>query len=380
MHRHSIIAGLACALAASTALTANAQTAFNRIASFEVVDNMPDGADVSRETSAEIIAATADGMTLVYSDSPLGAVGFVDITDPANPAASGLVEVDGEPTSVAVADGSVLVGINTSESYTEPTGRIDAIDIATRAVAGSCDLGGQPDSIAVAPDGSFVAIAIENERDEDLNDGVIPQLPAGNLTIVGLTANGLDCASLRVVELAGLAEVAPDDPEPEFVAINGQNEIAVTLQENNHVVIVDGGSGEIVAHWSAGAVDLVDVDTEEEGAITFGGSLEGVVREPDAIKWVDDERLITANEGDYEGGSRGFTIFAKDGTVLYESGLELEYAVARAGHYPEERSGNKGAEPEGVEVGVFGDDRYLFVATERAGLIGVYLDAGDTPT
>ena len=36
---------------------------FNRIASFQVVANMDEGADRSRETSAEIISATADGMT-----------------------------------------------------------------------------------------------------------------------------------------------------------------------------------------------------------------------------------------------------------------------------------------------------------------------------
>ena len=27
-------------------------------------------------------------------------------------------------------------------------------------------------------------------------------------------------------------------PEPEFVAINGENEIVVTLQENNHMVVL----------------------------------------------------------------------------------------------------------------------------------------------
>jgi hypothetical protein len=36
------------------------------------------------------------------------------------------------------------------------------------------------------------------------------------------------------------------------------------------------------------------------------------------VQWLDDDRLVTANEGDYEGGSRGFTIFSKRGEVLYE--------------------------------------------------------------
>ena len=64
---------------------------FNRIASFPVVANMASGEDLSRESSAEIIAATADGMTLVYTDSPLGVIGLIDITDPASPAPLGVV-------------------------------------------------------------------------------------------------------------------------------------------------------------------------------------------------------------------------------------------------------------------------------------------------
>lgn len=59
---------------------------FNRIASFQVADNLPE----AEETSAEIIAATADGITLVYTDSPGASIGFIDITDPKNPAPLGV--------------------------------------------------------------------------------------------------------------------------------------------------------------------------------------------------------------------------------------------------------------------------------------------------
>lgn len=76
------IACLTSALALTTG-QAMADMNFNRIASFPVVKNMAEGADTTRETSPEIIAATADGMTLVYTDSPLGVIGMVDITDPA---------------------------------------------------------------------------------------------------------------------------------------------------------------------------------------------------------------------------------------------------------------------------------------------------------
>ena len=357
------------------ALTAGSVAAqemnFNRIASFPVVTNMADGEDTSRETSPEIIAATADGMTLVYTDSPLEALGRVDISDPANPAPLGNIALPGEPTSVAVIGETAYVAINTSESYTQPSGRFLAIDIASGETVASCDLPGQPDSVAKSGDGAFLAVAIENERDEDLNDGVIPQLPAGSLVLVNAPSGGLDCDSLAVVDLTGLAEVAPSDPEPEYVDINSLGEIVVTLQENNHLVVVSA-EGEVISHFSAGAVDLEGIDIEEEGALDFTSSQPGRVREPDSVKWIDDQHFATANEGDYEGGSRGWTIFNKDGTVIYESGPSFEHAMIQIGHYPEERSGNKGVEPEAINFAVFDDTPMVFVGSERGSIIGVY--------
>lgn len=353
--------------------------AFNRIASWPVSQNLPEGADPSSETSAEIIAASDDGMTIVYSDSPLKVIGFVDITDPAAPKGTGTVDVGGEPTSVAVHANAVLAAVNTSESYTAPSGKLLSISLSDRTIGVTCDLGGQPDSIAISPDGSLIAVAIENERDEDLDDGKLPQLPAGNLTLYKATDGVPSCDDKTVVDLTGLAEVAPSDPEPEFVAFNSDGHVAVTLQENNHIAIVDGATGTVVAHFSAGTVDLEGVDTKEDGAITPTGSLSAVKREPDAVKWLGNDRLVTANEGDYEGGSRGFTIFATDGSVLYESGASFEQEVIRAGHYPDERSENKGAEPEGLEVGTFEGADYIFVLSERGSAVGVYRDTGEAP-
>ncbi|SEA18513.1 esterase-like activity of phytase family protein [Rubrimonas cliftonensis] len=368
---------LTAALMCGAAMTQAHAEAFNRIASFPVNLNLPEGAEALTETSAEIIDVTADGMTLIYTDSPLGVVGMVDISDPANPQPRGAIMVDGEPTGVAVVGQTAFAGVNTSESYVAPSGYLAVIDVATGALTKSCDLSGQPDSVAAAKDGSFLAVAVENERDEDLNDGEIPQLPAGHVAIVPLTGGAPDCAAMVLADVTGLSAIAPSDPEPEFVDINGLGEIVVTLQENNHLVVLDR-TGAVLSHFSAGAVDLENVDTEEEGALTFDGALQAVAREPDSVKWLDDDRFVTANEGDYNGGSRGFTIWSKTGEVLYDSGLSFEYAVAQAGHYPEERSGNKGAEPEGLEVDVFNGATHIFVMSERGSLIGVYAD-GETP-
>ncbi|WP_424832054.1 esterase-like activity of phytase family protein [Ruegeria sp.] len=361
---------------ALTAGQAAAEMNFNRIASFPVVKNMAEGADPTRETSPEIIAATAGGKTLVYTDSPLGVIGMVDITDPANPAPLGAMDVGGEPTSVGIVGATAFVGVNTSESYTAPSGKLISVDIAGKAETGACDLGGQPDSVAIAPDGSFVAVAIENERDEDLNDGIIPQLPAGSLALVPLKDGALDCSGMKMASVTGLAEVAPTDPEPEFVDINGLGETVITLQENNHIAVVDK-DGTVISHFSAGAVDLEGIDaTDERGALIFTESQPGRLREPDAVKWIDDNHFATANEGDYEGGSRGWTIFHKDGTVVYENGTDFEKAIIQIGHYPDKRSDSKGVEPESVTAATFGGTPMIFVGAERASVVGVY-DATD---
>ncbi len=357
---------------AMTAGLAHAEMNFNRIASFPTTMNMAEGEDRSAETSAEIIAATADGMTLVYTDSPLGTLGRIDITDAANPKPLGNIALPGEPTSVAIVGTTAYAGVNTSESYTAPSGQLDAIDVATGETLASCDLGGQPDSIAASKDGKFIAVAIENERDEDLNDGLIPQLPAGNLVLVNTTDAGLDCSSMKMVDLTGLAEIAGSDPEPEYVSINDLGETVITLQENNHMVVVSA-AGEVISHFSAGSVDLEGIDaTDERGALIFTESQAGRLREPDAVTWIDDTHFATANEGDYNGGSRGWTIFNKNGDVVYESGTDFEKAIIEIGHYPDKRSDAKGVEPESVTFGEFNGTPYVFVGAERASVVGVY--------
>ncbi|MEK1890917.1 MAG: esterase-like activity of phytase family protein [Phyllobacterium sp.] len=377
-NRKSLYLGLCGALLASVALPAAADPLFNRIASFPVADNLPHDADKSKPTSAEIITVSGDGKTLIYSDSPYGSIGFIDITDPAKPQAGGLIKVEGEPTSVAALNGKVFAAVNTSKDKVNPSGRLDIIDIASRKVLSSCDLGGQPDSVAISPDQTFAAIVIENERDEEVNDGAIPQLPSGNLKVLALKDGSPDCAAMKTVELTGLSEIAPEDAEPEFVSINKDNQIAVTLQENNHIAIVDAATGKIVHHFPAGAVDLDKIDVKNDGALKFDGSMKGVLREPDTIKWLDNDRFVITNEGDYKGGSRSFTVFSKDGKLLYESGPSLEWKMAEAGHYPDKRN-KKGVELEGAEVGKFGETNYLFVASERASLVGVYKDTGTDP-
>lgn len=347
---------------------------FNRVSTFLVCSQLEPNCNIDTETSAEIAYTNKDGSVLVYTNSPAETLGFVDIADVAAPKGSGEVKLGGEPTSVTVKDNLALVAVNTSKDYVDVGGNLQVFDLASKEKKAELDLGGQPDSIAISPDGHYAIVAIENERDEDLNDGVIPQMPAGFVVIVDTKEADPSNWTTKKVDVTGLATVAGDDPEPEYVDINENNIALVTLQENNHIILIDLAKGEVTNHFSAGSVSLdnIDVARQKPGKIDLTGKKADMLREPDGASWVDNNHLATANEGDYKGGSRNVTIFNTNGNVVWDSGDQLEHEAVRLGHYPEKRAGKKGNEPENVEVGQFGDTKYMFVNSERASLVFVY--------
>ncbi len=395
--------------AAAGAVETAGDAYFNRIAT---VPNFRNRTDFTESTVSEIVAATEDGKLLVYTDAAAGSVGVINIENPYQPFPFGTVDVGGDPTSVDILGNDyALVGVNTSASFIDTSGHLAVVDLATRDIVASIDLGGQPDSLKVSPDGAYVAVVIENERDEfvcvggtlsgapapedgpeepgDITEdeceagggavGIVPQTEIGNppgyLAIVDVAGTPATWG-VRHVDLTGLSDLAPTDPEAEFVDINAYNHAVVSLQENNHIVVVNLKTGKVAYDFPAGTVDLVNIDADEDDNIVFDDTLSAVPREPDAIAWVrgkDGEYLIaTANEGDLNGGSRGFTLFDKSGAVVYDSGADLEYIAARHGHYPESRSENKGNEPESIAYGNYGGEKHLFVGSERGSFVAVY--------
>ncbi len=341
--------------------------AFQRIAAFPIILNHPD----AEEAAAEIVDATEDGNILIYTNSKSNTIGFIDIVDSASPKPAGNIKIEGEPTSLAVCGPYALVAVNTSESYKNPSGLLAVVDIAGKRVIKTIDMQGQPDSVAISPDKKFAAVVIENERDEELNNGKIPQMPPGFLMVLNIDGEPANWKAVKV-DLTGLADIVPDDPEPEFVDINRHNVAAVSLQENNHIVLVDLNKKEITKHFSAGKVDLDHIDVKKNGIIETNGTLDGLLREPDGVAWTSEDMIVTANEGDYNGGSRGFSVFSQNGDVIFDSGNSLEHLAIQIGHYPEDRAGKKGIEPEGVEVGVFDGIEHIFIGSERGNFVAVY--------
>ena len=94
----------------------------------------------------------------------------------------------------------------------------------------------------------------------------------------------------------------------------------------------------------------------------------------------------TDGDGDYDElwsfGGRGITIYSSDGAIVWDSGDQFEKITAAA--YPENfnasnddnsldnRSDNKGPEPEGLTTGSLGGRQYVFVTLERIGGVMVF--------
>jgi DNA-binding beta-propeller fold protein YncE len=289
--------------------TQGSAASFNRISTFFICSQIEENCNTDVETVAEIVAVSKDGNTAVYSDSAQGQIGFVDITDAANPKGLGSTDVGGEPTSVNIYDNTlVFAAVNTSPNYVNTSGLLVILDLITQDIIASHELPGQPDSIKISPDGKYIGIAIENERDEDLGDGTPPQMPPGYFVIVETTPKDPADWVMTTVDITGLAGCDyPEDPEPEFVDINDDNIAVMTMQENNCMVMIDMATGTVMSSFSAGAVDLDMIDTDEEDLISQYNSLTQVPREPDGVAWIGTTHFVTADEGDLNGGSRGLT-------------------------------------------------------------------------
>lgn len=150
-----------------------------------------------------------------------------------------------------------------------------------------------------------------------------------------------------------------------------------------------------VYYVTANEGDAREYDTFEE-EIDFGDAPLDPTAFPNASELQKDEMLgrlaistvnaDTDGDGDfdvaYTFGARSFSIWASYGRLMYDSGDDFEQITAAA--YPDyfnanndnnsfdNRSDNKGPEPEGVALGEINGRTYAFIGLERIGGIMVY--------
>lgn len=361
---------------------------FEQLAEFQVDGN------------AEIIAATPDGRFLIHTNSERGTIDTVDISDPAAPQASGRLKVPGEPTSVAVSpDGAwalatlhlAIAGDGEAPDPRLPGGLavIDIADPALPRLAELIGIGHQPDSIAVAASGAdlVAVIAVENEPLIDTESETDISRP-GQIQVVTFNPARLDSYRVGSLDIgeARLGEAgleAPADAQPEFVALSpDQSLAAVSLQENNGIVVFDPYWLETRRLFSTGVVEDRPADLSADGETSLEQLYPSQATEqplagarmPDAVAFTPDgTHLVSADEGDRKlTGGRGISIWTIDGEFVWDDGGEIERAAAAAGLYPDDRSDVRGIEVEGVVTTRLGAADYAFALSERGSFAAVF--------
>ncbi len=172
--------------------------------------------------------------------------------------------------------------------------------------------------------------------------------------------------------------------EPEYIAISSDAKKAyVTLQEDDAVAVVDLISEQVISYYGLGASQH-KTDARYDGWVKFEQSMTGL-REPDGITTVAHGRyFVTADEGDTDSdsstptegqptsGGRSVSVFdAATGTLLGDTGNQLDEIAFANKVYPERRSSKKGSEPEMLVALNLDGVPYVAVGMERAGSVGL---------
>ena len=145
----------------------------------------------------------------------------------------------------------------------------------------------------------------------------------------------------------------------------------------------DLGDGECLAYTDESALEDLNLDTNEFTA-------DQIAELQDGSGWGDltvssatgDSDNDGAFEGIYAFGARSFSIWDDAGQLVFDSGDQIEQIIADQSplffnlsndkNSTDNRSDNKGPEPEGLAIGTVGDRSYAFIGLERQGGIMVF--------
>lgn len=356
---------------------------------------------------AEIVSVQASTRRAVLTHSETGQLELFDLTDPAKPRSTrvltlGLAKGE-EMTSVALPPSGDFALAAVKANGERASGRLVAVSLADGKILASFPCGVGPDSVAISADGKHALVANEAEEFDD-NDGGDDASAPGSLTHIRL-AEELAASKVTQIAFTKALDVPTDGRElerevddkeediplgtspafiePEVVLFVDEARALVTLQENNAIAYVDLVNDKVVRTVGLGhtshPADLVDDKKYEEKGLLLAR------REPDGIALVPGGKyFVTADEGDTSpgvektaagkpvGGGRTLSVFEiEGGKYVADTGPELDRAAAKAGLYPDKRSGKKASEPEMVLCFELAGRPYAAVTLERAGALAL---------
>ena len=327
----------------------------------------------------------------------------------------------GEANSVAVFNGLVAVAV-AAPTKTD-AGTVRFYD-AGRSFLGATTVGALPDMLAFSPDGSRLLVANEGERSASVDPaGSVSIIDVASRSVVATASlAGVPTAGSHIRSFTGAVGGSAMDSEPEYITFNASGTKAfVVLQEANAIATLDLANGSATQNsftkitglgvkdfkTTANAIDPSDRDyingidgaTRKElrpvqlkglyqpdgmASYTVGGQTflvmanEGDARADEAdeargsafggsgdLARITVSRLDSTNGNLVAFGARSFSIRDEDGTIVFDSGNQLDQLAIDNDLYDDARSDNKGVEPEGVTLASIGGRTYAFIGLER---------------
>lgn len=285
-------------------------------------------------------------------------------------------DLDVDPAgTVSIIDTSAAAGVAVSTADftaydgTEDALRADGIRIFFPGSSASQDL--EPEYVAVSPDGATAFVTLQENNAVavvDIATATVSELLPLGYKDHGLPGNGLDPSN-------------KDDAE----AIANWNVLGMYMPDTIAAVDIAGSTYLVTANEG----DSRDYDcySEEERVKDFT-----LAQPPYAPTDGDDERLGRLKttsafpsefvDGElqqvYAYGARSFTIWSTDGEIVFDSGDEFEQQLLGTDFFnldedeTDDRSDDKGPEPEALAVGVIDGRTFAFIGLERSGGVMMY--------
>ena len=349
------------------------------------------------EGFAEMIRYHSESESLMVTASETGTIERISMSNPAVMSMMPPLDLDGgDVTAVAVHDNLVAASIKAKAA--DVPGTLKLFDVAGNLLA-RFETGALPDNVAFSPDGRYLLTANEGEPSDDYMLD-----PEGSFTLIDL-AGGAANAKVTQISLDGIEAPAGSrivkpgssfaaDAEPEYVAFAPDGKTAyVTLQENNAVAVIDIDTAQVAKVVGLGVKNVSRTShdmSNKDGGINMKRWPVLMMYQPDAVVAYNVKGatyLVTANEGDakdYDGFSEETRVgkLKLDGTLIFDSGNAFEQVIAKRspdafnanGGVDEfdDRSDDKGPEPEALALGEIDGRNYAFIGMERNNAIFAY--------
>ena len=336
----------------------------------------------------------------------------------------------GSINSVAIKNGVAAFAIESTVKTS--SGIVQLYDTTSRSLSSGINtitVGALPDMLTFTADGTKLLVANEGTPSTygarigtttPRNYGPAAVDPAGSVSIIDMNTRTVTATPGFVGVTQTGSNIRTNtgmDFEPEYIAVNSAGSKAyVTLQEANAIGVLDLNTNSFEKVIGLGAKDFSlpgnSIDPLNNGIISFiSPNVKGLYM-PDGIAAYEasgNTYLVMANEGDFReddgdrsaasslgaaaplnnlrvsntdsssgslftAGARSFSIRDVNGTIVFDSGNFLDVKAAELGIYDDNRSRDKGVEPEGVELLSIGGRTIAAIGLERTlkGAVALY--------